>query len=90
MKRAVQKRRREEQEKKRGKKETLICFSESLKCLADMLSVSEVRRGGDCIDGFYLQVESERERKGAALERGKLAMQKSAINHRVQFAPTEN
>lgn len=70
MKRATQKRRREEREKKKGeKKETLICFSESLKCLADMLSVSEVRRGGDCIDGFYLQVESERERKGAALKR---------------------
>lgn len=69
MKRATQKRRREERERKKGGgKETLICFSESLKCLADMLSVSEVGGGGcDCIDGFYLQVESERERKGAAL-----------------------
>lgn len=72
MKRATQKRRREEREKKKGKKkETLICFSESLKCLADMLSVSEVRRGGDCIDGFYLQVESEKGEKRSRARMGK-------------------
>lgn len=73
---------REERERKKGgEKETLICFSESLKCLADVLSDSEVR-GDDCIDGFYLQAVSEKE-KESRLQQQKLVMQKSTINHRV-------
>lgn len=54
-----------------------------LKCLADMLSDSEVR-GDDCIDRLYLLVISEKESESRQ-EQKMLLMQKHAINHRMQF-----
>lgn len=50
------------------------------KCLADVLSDSEVR-GDDCIDRLYLLVRSEKESESKKV----LLMQEHAINHHMQF-----
>ena len=77
----------EETERKReggreGKTDLVLRVS-YLKCLADVLSDSEVR-GDDCIDRFYSPIITEKETE-SRLEQRKLVMQKRAINHHLLF-----
>lgn len=53
-----------------------------------MLSDSEVR-GDDCINGFYLQVISEKE-KESRLQQQRRVMQKSTTNPHIQFVLNKN
>lgn len=59
-----------------------------LKCLADMLSDSEVR-GDDCIDRLYLLVISGKKKSESRQGQKTLLMQKHAINHHMQFLLNE-
>ena len=79
----------EERRSKRKKRKTdwLLGVLNS-ECLADGLSDSEVR-GDDCIIEFYSQIISEKE-KESRLEQQELVMQKSTINHHIQFVLNEN
>lgn len=84
---AVQEERRGKERYEGREREKLTCFL-YLTCLADMLSDSEVR-GDDCIDGFYSLVISEKETE-SRLKQQKLVMQKSTINHHIQFVLNES
>lgn len=77
--------RRKREQEKVGEKNPPTCFSKSLKCLADVLSDSEVR-GDDGIDRFYLQVVTGGKKRNRLKQ---LVMQKSIINHHFEFELNE-
>lgn len=59
-----------------------------LKCLADVLSDSEVR-GDDCIDGFYSQVISEKE-KESRLKQKECVVEKHRKSAHTVYSLNEN